>query len=78
MNLPEVACERAVNQQLVDGTHSEACEDANSFINDRTVPSLEITKGRFYEFGMYCFAGRPIEQWSSATMQDTASLVGHM
>ncbi len=78
VNLPEVVCERNVNQHLGDGTHSHVCEDTNSLIDDRTVPSCEITRGRFYVFGMHCFVGRLIQQWSSATLQDTASLVGHM
>ena len=78
VNLAEVVCERIVNQQLVDGAHLHVCEDTNSLINDRTVPSREITRGRFYVFGKRCLAGRPVEPWSSAIMQDTSSLVGHM
>ena len=54
-NLPEVDCQREANQQWVDDANSQACEDMNSFINDRTVPSLELTKGRISVFGMHCF-----------------------
>ena len=61
VNLAEVVCERIVNQQLVDGARLHVCEDTNSLINDRTVPSREITRGRFYVFGKHCLAGRPIE-----------------
>ena len=55
-NLPEVDCQSEANEQWVDGVNSQACEDMNSFINDRTVPSLEMTKGRFSVFGMHCLA----------------------
>ena len=54
-NLPEVDCQREANQQWVDGANSQACEDMNSFIHDRTVPSVEMTKGRIYVFGVHCF-----------------------
>ena len=49
-NLPEVDCQSEANKQWVDGVNSQACEEMNSFINDRTVPSLEMTKGRYYVY----------------------------
>ena len=45
-NLAEVECQSESNKQWVGGVNSQACEDMNSFINDRMVPSLEMTKGR--------------------------------
>ena len=49
-NLPEVDCQSEPNKKWVDGVNSQACEDMNSFINDRTVPSLEMTKGLYYVY----------------------------
>ena len=49
-NLPEVDCQSAANRDFVDGVNSQACEEMNNFINDRTVPSLEMTKGRYYVY----------------------------
>ena len=49
-NLPEVDCQSEANEQWVDGVNSQACEEMNSFINYRTVPSLEMTKGRYYVY----------------------------
>ena len=49
-NLLEVDCQSAANRDFVDGVNSQACEEMNSFINDRTVPSLEMTKGRYYVY----------------------------
>ena len=48
--LSEVDCQSEANEQWVDGVNSQACEEMNSFINDRTVPSLEMTKGRYYVY----------------------------
>lgn len=47
-NLPEVDCKSAANEEFVDGVNTQACEEMNSFINDHTVASLEMTKGRYY------------------------------
>ena len=49
-NLPELDWQSEVNEKWVDGVISQACEEMNSFTNDRTVPSLEMTKGRNYVY----------------------------
>ncbi len=64
-NLPVVDCRSEANRQFVDGVNSQACEEMNSFINDRTVPSLEMTKGRYYVYWYALFRmknARTIEQ----------------
>jgi len=46
-NLPQVDCKSDENQRFTKGVDSQACEQLNSFISDRTPPSLEMTQGRF-------------------------------
>ena len=46
-HLPEVDCKSDENLRFVEGVDTQAAEQLNSFINDRTPPALEMTRGRY-------------------------------
>ena len=47
-NLPEVDCRRPEMKAYTEGVDTQACEQFNSFVTDRTLCSLEMTQGRFH------------------------------
>ena len=54
--MPEVDPERVENQELREGLNSQVAEEYNSWINERTLPSTEMTFAHYHIYWWSLFA----------------------
>ena len=77
-NLPEVDCKRPENQRFTEGVDSQACEQHNTFVTDRTPPSLEMTGGRYLVWWNTLFCLKNARMLSERAKARARYARGHM
>ena len=74
-HLPEVNPDTEENAQLLAGKNTEACEQLNSWINERTAPAREMTPGHFgvYWWALFTEHNNWLGQQASASAEGTSA-----